>query len=685
MNEKVQSVKMMTRSEVAKKLNINASIVSYIISRDEFVNKVTKTSNRMNIPVDLMKDINEFYQTNKNLYHSYISDPDYISTEHMAGFLSITYEELIKQVELGVWDDKYIKIPRLTAPIKGRNNHYNYFFIRDLTIKNYKSLAAIIDNQNMVSKNTLMTCARNGLLPQPEHLKGTNLYDENEIIKELPNIRDEQYLKRSEILKAAKFQAFNLLNEKQQNSIEEYLNYRSKKGTIKFNGFRTKNNIANLEKTLTEMREAISTVFVLIIAGRCNIEVDLFIKRKLNKNAMHLFNPDIFDFLSVTSTDYFYLSNKRKEGTLNNYFKNLRPFYYYYLQNIEIESFENQQQFFEFQTLKMRIEQFLDQFPNVDTNWFNTQEAKMKKSFLKPSEMIGIKDLILSDPVSRNPMKNATIWQLSCTTGLRPEELAKVRIEYFSLDSDGFLQMNSRGWGILRLPAIASKQERSPSHIYGTLIPKDTVIQINNYLKVLYKNQGPLNKKGYGYLFRPHDPSPDNEYKVLVKNFIVRIRPFLTFLTKDQQEKFVLKSARHSMNNLISSTFLPVPELNGRVQKTAAQYQMRHKPNETIGDKYYTALIPEDDFYRVLDMTINFPWDKEKLELWERENRNIKSENLALIEEKNSNKVLYSEELSEKIKHIEDQLINLRTRPKTMSVKEWTTTVFKLNQERNKL
>lgn len=74
--------------------------------------------------------------------------------------------------------------------------------------------------------------------------------------------------------------------------------------------------------------------------------------------------------------------------------------------------------------------------------------------------MIEIKNFILSDPISVNPIKYATMWQLGCTTGVRPEEMQNVRIEHFLLDNNGFLKLNSRGWGLLRLPASASQTRK---------------------------------------------------------------------------------------------------------------------------------------------------------------------------------------------------------------------------------
>jgi len=173
-------------------------------------------------------------------------------------------------------------------------------------------------------------------------------------------------------------------------------------------------------------------------------------------------------------------------------------------------------------------------------------------------------------------------------------------------------------------------------------------------------------------------------YNKIDKSFLVRIRPLLNFLTPEQTENFVLKSSRHSMNNIISKTHLPVLRFNGEIQKIAAQYQMRHKPKDTtIGDDYYSALITEDDFYKVLDLSINFPWNQEQLELWEiKQGYKKATNNETKLQQDNLIMEVQSKEVSERINQIENRLSELRTRPKTISVKEWTIEVNKLKKEK---
>lgn len=674
-------------NEATKFIEPDRRNISYIITKAEFSSQIRITKGKTLIPKVLLNQIEDYYEQNKALFDKYSKSDDHISTLLMSRYLGITFEELIEQIHEGKWDGKHVCIPKLTPPVKKDQNHFNYFFIRSLTINHFKTINEIATKNKdiIVTRETIFRYARKGLLPQPIHLKGSNLYDEKEVLASLYSIRKSQILSQKEHKGGVIVSRYSLLNNHQKNAIDKFINFRRKNGIIDFNGFRTKDTIAHMDKTLKSMKEIISSAFVLIISGRCGIEEEVIVNKSINEDIIDEFNPDVFDFLSINVEDYFSLSSKRKKVTLKNYLLNLKQFYYFYLQQLELEAVISEEKHREFLALNLRVKQFLNQFPRERKKWFSLDESKAKKSFLTPEQLIKVRDLILTDPVSRNSTMNATIWQLGCTTGLRPEEMEHVRIEHFLLDELGFLKLNDRGWGILKLPTEASKHENSPSHvIFGTPIPKETVTQINRYLQKLYLKQGTSNKPGSGYLFRPNPAFPDMPYNKIDKSFLVRIRPLLNFLTPEQTENFVLKSSRHSMNNIISKTHLPVLRFNGEIQKIAAQYQMRHKPKDTtIGDDYYSALITEDDFYKVLDLSINFPWNQEQLELWEiKQGYKKATNNETKLQQDNLIMEVQSNEVSERINQIENRLSELRTRPKTISVKEWTIEVNKLKKEK---
>lgn len=119
-----------------------------------------------------------------------------------------------------------------------------------------------------------------------------------------------------------------------------------------------------------------------------------------------------------------------------------------------------------------------------------------------------------------------------------------------------------------------------------------------------------------------------------------------------------------------------LPNINRKVQEIAANYQMRHTPaRQSIAEKHYTDAISEDNFYNVLEHTINFPWNYNGLAIWETKH-GYKNEKEMIIEYVNTS----SEEKNELSKETEDlitkytqRLSMLKTRPKNMNVLEWTT------------
>ena len=289
--------------------------------------------------------------------------------------------------------------------------------------------------------------------------------------------------------------------------------------------------------------------------------------------------------------------------------------------------------------------------------------------------MVLIKQLILEDVRSENSIKNATMWQLGCSIGVRPQEIHKLKINHFHLDSNGYLQTDTDGWGLLSLPAEIAKQERSPSHpIYHTPIPRDTVKQLNQYLSFLYKRQGDHNPKGEGYLFRPDDAFPNYRYKKPIHfGFINRLRSRIDFIDDASKEDFIFKASRHSLNNTIMRTYINTDvSLNDSIKQTAADHQLRHKPAKSVGEEYYMADIEKEQYYKVLDATINFPWDLEKLQEWEmkmgyRVHEEIDMKMNILNEEYNDE----IKELQEQLLVIEEQLQKVKEKPKSMSEQQW--------------
>ncbi|MED3804469.1 hypothetical protein P4562_21450 [Lysinibacillus xylanilyticus] len=530
---------------------------------------------------------------------------------------------------------------------------------------------------------------RRGLLPQPEHLKHTNLYDENEIIELLPSLNVKTNEEFAEKTSDSITSAYDLLNLNQQKKISKYIDYRSKGGVVNYKGYTSKYQVANKEESLKVMKAKLSSAFVLIISGRCGIEED-FHKNPLHKNKTpKTFNPDVLDLLSIRVEDSFYITSKRKGKTQINYYHHLKAFYYYLLDELEEEALDDPNDFRLFSKQKRNIEKFLNQFPKREVDLKESEINRKIKTFLTREQMVLVKQLILEDIRSYNSIKYATMWQLASTTGVRPQEFHKLEISHFHLDCDGYLQTDNDGWGLLSLPAEIAKQERSPSHsIYHTPIPRDTVKQLNQYISRVYMRQGEHISRGKGYLFRKNDALPFYRYKKPIHfGFINRLRSRLDFIDDASKQDFIFKASRHSLNNTIMRTYINTDtSLNGSIKQTAADHQLRHKPAKSVGEEYYMADIGKEQYYQVLDATINFPWDLEELRKWE-ENMGYRIPEAINIEKITLNEVFDEEtkELQEQLLVIEEQLQNLKEKPKSMTEQQWIASRQKLIKIKNSI
>lgn len=686
-----------SRRQAAKSCGISGSQFNYIINKDPFKEYlkneyINNDGNRILVNTNVIPLISEYYRNNTNLYHYYDSNPDYLSASNVSIMLNVSYRELVEEIRSGKWSDIYVEVPKCgpTSSKELGDIKSNYFFNRFKFLQGkYNTLENISRNTSLISLTQLRNYHRRGLLPQPEEVKNTKLFVENEILELIPTlklqIKEEQGLKLSDSVK----NGFNLLSPNQQKIISKYLDYRSNGGIVRYNGYSTNHQIANLDKTINDNKRKICSAFILIISGRCGIEED-FHKNPLHKNKTpKAFNPNIFDIQSVKVEDYFFISSKRKGNTLIGYYQQLKPFYYYLLDELEEDALDDPNAHRLFLKQKRNIDKFLNQFPRNDSDLKDSEIKHRIKTFLTREQMVLIKQLILEDVRSKYPIKYATMWQLSCSTGVRPEELHRLEISHFYLDENGYLQTDKDGWGLPTLPAEIAKQERSPSHPeFHTPIPKDTVKQLNQYLTLLYKRQGEQEPRGEGYLFRPDDAFPYYRYKKPIRfDFVKRLRSRLDFIDEASKQDFIFKASRHSLNNTIMRTHINTDTtLNYSIKQTAADHQLRHKPSRSVGEKYYMADIEKEQFYEVLDATINFPWDIEKLHEWEEkmgyripEILNINE--IELIEEFDEE----TKELQEQLLVIEEQLQKLKEKPRSMTEQQWIASRQQLIKTKNSI
>jgi|GEM_PF-3246616 len=675
----MQDLSLLSRNQAAKLCGIPSKCFNYLIQQEPFDTFLVKDGANCFIQSEVIPLIKEYYTQNSEAYLYYKSKPEYTPAYHVACMLNISLRELVGQIGDGKWEGKYVGVPKCSSPSPANSDiKLNYFFIRPSILENrYNTLKQISKKTNLIALSRLIFYKQAGLLPQPPHLVGTNLYDEKEILEIIPILKMK--IKEKFAKQAGKNlqNAFDLLNKKQQEAISKYIQFRANGGVIDYSGFRSTQQIANKDVTLDYMKRTISSAFVLIIAGRCGIEED-FHKNPLQKNRIpEDFNPDVFDIYKISQDDYFFLSTKRKGNTLISYLNHLRPFYFYLLDKLEEDAVDDPEDFRNFSRIKRKVLKFLHQFPRKVSDLNKADINKRTKTFLTREQMVLIKQYLLEDIRARDPLKNATMWQLACTTGVRPEELHKLKINHFRLNAEGYLETDENSWGILILPADISKQGNSPSHPdYHTPVPPEMVRQLNLYLSFIYRKQGKSNPKGKGFLFRPDYALPEYQYrKPIVFDFINRLRPRLDFLDDIRKHDFIFKASRHSLNNTIMRSFIKddVP-LNDLAKRTAADHQLRHKPTRSVGEEFYLSEITKEQFYQVLDATINFPWNLEKLKVWEEERGYRLGEMVLEVESYTDN--LYDEnperkQLQEQLLNIDSELIQIQQKPKNMTEPQW--------------
>jgi integrase len=669
--------KLLTRRQAAKKSDISPPHFNYLIKQHPFSSYLIKDQEfEWLVDEDVLPKMKDYYNSQMEAYHYYEAHSDYLIAYRVAPVLNMTNQELLNEIKEGKWDELIVKVPRVAPPktTYGQEEKYHYFFSKSKLFKNkYSTVEQIALNSPLISSSRLQEYKSAGLLPQPDYLKGTNLFDEKEIIGLIPTLKLKFKESSDKENEHRVINAFDLLNSTQQEIITKYLNYRKKGGIIDYNGYRSKASIANKTETLNVMKSKLAAVFIIIISGRCGIEND-FHKNPLKHSTIpKSFDPDVFNVYSITKEDYFYLSKQRKPSSLIQSFHQLRPFYYYLLDSLNDEVIESDdlRDLKKFKIIENRVMKFLKQFPRQMWELNASDYDKKVKSFLTREQMVLVKSYILEDPRSSDPIRYATMWQLSCSAGVRPQEQHKLKISDFKLNSEGLIDQDEDGWGLLMLPADVSKQNISPSHPeFHTPLPKSTVEQLNIYLSRVYKLQGENNPKGEGYLFRPYYEMPFVRYKKPIDfYFINRLRHRLDFLNDAQKEDFIFKSSRHSLNNTIMRTYILKETGLNEAKRTASDHQLRHKSSKTVGEEYYLDDISREQYYKVLDLTINFPWDLEGLKIWEI-NHGYRNPTDQPKEKSNSNTKVESSIQLELLK-IEGSLELLKEKPTNMSEIQW--------------
>lgn len=428
----------------------------------------------------------------------------------------------------------------------------------------------------------------------------------------------------------------------------------------------------------------------------------------ITDDELDMYNPELFKWQSFNIKDIQALSDV--PSTLSEELGILKKFLTFCLMREEgrisdgvlNENWNREkedEEFRKFNHIKSNILRAFNQVPKYTNDKFDDEDTK--SVFLTREKYVNYFTTVYKTLGLKQALKIACGFIL----GLRRGELIEVAVEDFWIDENGYLKMDENQYGKLFLPAVKSKGCYSPSHrVFGTLIPPYLVRLINLYLREeLYtahpfethkkiRNKTFIGKNGmkkvyengHGYLFRPHNCGPERGYtRESIAVFISKIRTQIDFLNEHEKKYLSFHDGRHALNNWIEkSNYSPAKLYQSRSE--AADLQMRHKRKKKakgdVGDQAYLDKFSFEVYLEIIDQSINFPMDWDKLFNWEKIHgylegsvNQIKKESIQ--KENVSQPVLFNRsELEGQINLLKNQLQESVNRPANLSITEWLKT-----------
>ncbi|WML45396.1 hypothetical protein [Neobacillus sp. PS3-40] len=612
--------------------------------------------------IEPIKELVEFYEQ-KNT--SLSKNKNAILDSKLAKSWGIPLTTFIKEIEE---NDKWgnLVIDKSISPTSGRTVYY--FDLNKVKAQNVNSLRFLSERKELPTYEILKRLCQKDLIKQPQKYEGSLLWDYKYLLDQIPDARNKnfEYSTRKKIGETYE----ELLNKEINELIEEYLSERKDGTPLIDPWFGNKyGKIIDLSKHRDELQRTIYK----IICQRSKIKDYEKIGSKntyriLNKEESIKFDNTRQGF-NIYGIDKYDIDAIRKGITSSyswhitaNFF--IKPFILFLLKNMEEEIDETVlNQILEFNNVKKRIKRVVEKLTPQKAD----PESIRVKVYLTKDENIQVYKFLEKRNVSF-----AIAWLLGSLGGIRPEEMIKIRIEYFTnpitgeswIDENGLLKPDpaikpfykqdgtiDENFGYVRLfmPAKASKQGRSPSNEYfGTLIPPVLVFQINKYLRE--KIYSVCEERGKGYLFRRVKQDPESSLKVSMK-FLYELRGNMLFLPPTKRQWLILKDSRRSMNNWIVNGLIKDTRINQMKLIRAAQVQMRHKERGMIGatnEIKYTESLSDEEYIKVISETLEYPFDREELIKWEIEKGYRNTDEIPQeFENKIFTKNLYSDEFAE--------------------------------------
>ncbi|PLT29264.1 hypothetical protein [Peribacillus deserti] len=546
-----------------------------------------------------------FYESLCNQYRELKKNKTLYADVGLARLIGSTVDDLEMEVKTGLWDDSFAEVAY------NPNGRKCFFFDKQALLKRRYQPLSVVSKILNVSMDALIRYQTNGDITQPDRLKGTKLFDLEEIREKLPLIR-ESYFQNAVQSVSAEYTCWELLSTEFQNLIRDYLVFRL-----------NVEELASLDghiypkidrKYADTSREILALLFVKLIKEKCGI---ISIKGRkvcdMSENEMDQFNPAVFNIENLTQNDVIKVFDGLSDSTKGHYGGHLRPFLSWYFEKVDEESDEDDGRV---RKLRKRIKSVLKVVPHR----YRRRKFNTTKVFLTRKQIVQMYHTLRKNPNGNQHtnMRNSVLWMFGAFLGIRPEEMLEVTISDFVLDSSGYIATNQSGYGEFRLPEEKSKGKYSPSHEdVGHLVVPRLVELLNWYIGQLYRYQ---NYVGDGFLFRKHIADPKSKLKIPPK-FLSLYRDLFEFVDKDKRDFLEIKTARRSMNEIIRNETIVNQKLNKKILR-AAEIHMRHdvfKAGGKTNDIYTQEILPKD-YYLIIDAALNFPWDIHELTQWEIEN-----------------------------------------------------------------
>ena len=465
---------------------------------------------------------------------------------------------------------------------------------------------------------------------------------------------------------------FSLIGASNQRSINDYLSER-------LSGIFTYRNskfprIKKGEKGAALKRSNLSSLLSRIILARLGV-TKVCIRTLTENHAQQIKNYD-FDISTLNEQDIINIRSDIADKTRLRYYKELKPYLYWILKKKERIEKDSESIDKNLRKIQVQYEDVLSALEVTDISITNP----IPKIFLTRTEILQVGDVLLRYG-GKNSLRYYTMWMLSSFTGVRPEEMLDLRFEYFDLNELGEIEVDTNGYGRLHIPKHASKMEVSPSHrLYGTLIVPSVVKVLNAYFRDVYEQTGYIGK---GFVFPKliNNPSGTRSIEDLKLNtytpWIQKFSGLFTFLPFKKREHINLKTGRRSMNNIIRNhTALNNPYLNEFDRYSVALIHMRHAGDKDVNTANYTDQLSFDKYLEIVDRALNFPWNLEKLDEWEKSMYAYSNQSRIEVPS-NLNHTLHdnAENVNETLIELQNKYKQLQQRkPKEMTTREYLKT-----------